>query len=204
MNKDDLDQLLRESTMPERPGDYWRGFPGRVIGSLRKGAAIPGRGQSHGWLIGVALSAAACGLLLGFALWHSRLPSRDAYGSLRDGRVLREFLAQYPGRLQAIVQDESGLHAQLSDLADVSMSNPVLLEIRDGRDHRVIVTFSGQLVRCGDRNVMVLSDGGGQVMLVGPGFFWSGKIATGLAEKVQITAEQIPIAKARSTPSSTL
>jgi len=203
MNPRDLDKYLREARVPERPDDYWSEFPGRVIERARteRVAAI----RPAPWRLGAAAAlAAAFGLVLGFVLWHRHAAAGDAYGSLRDGRVLRELQTRYPGRLQAIIQDGSGLHTQLSDSADVSASDPILLEIRDGKDQRVVVTFSGQLVRCGDRNVMVLSDLGGQVMLVGDGFFWSRQASSGLADVVHIRAERITSELGRPKPSPPL
>jgi hypothetical protein len=203
MNPEDMDRLLREARVPERSEGYWNDFPARVIERTRteRMAAL----RPRQWRLGIAAAlAAAFGLVAGFAFWHRHLPSADAYGSLRDGRVLRELQTRYPGRLQAIIQDGSGLHTQLSESADVSESAPILLEIRDGKDERVVVTFSGQLVRCGDRNVMVLSDLGGQVMLVGDGFFWSRQASSGLAGMIHIRAEQIPGEPRRPKPSPSL
>jgi hypothetical protein len=203
MNQDELDQILRSSRLPERPESYWDGFPERVSRRLEFGSQVPIR--SRPWLLAAALACAvAFGIFLGLFVWHRISPPDDRLIALYDGRVLREMQAQYPGRLQAIIQDGSGVHTQLSQSADVSMSHPVLLEIRDGRDHRVIVTFSGQIVQCGGRNVMVLSDVGGQVMLVGEGLFWSRETSTGLSEAVQIQAEQIPNARARVEPPTPL
>jgi rRNA maturation protein Nop10 len=154
MNEDKLNQILRSARVPERPDEYWGGFPGSVIKRLQVERKVPVR--SGPWRLAAALVAAvACGLFLGFVLWHRFSPQEDRFVALRDGRVLREMQAEYPGRLQAIIQDGSGVHTQLSEAANISMSNPVLLEIRDGRDHRVIVTFSGQVVQCGGRSVMV-------------------------------------------------
>jgi hypothetical protein len=203
MNPEDMDRILREARVPERSEDYWREFPARVIERARteRVAAL----RPPPWRLGIAAAlAAAFGLVAGFALWHRNIPPGDAYGNLRDGRVLRELQTRYPGRLQAIVQDGSGLHTQLSESANVSESDPILLEIRDGKDERVVVTFSGQLVRCGDRNLMVLSDLGGQVMLVGDGFFWSRQASAGLTDMVHIRAEQIPNEPRRPKPSPSL
>jgi hypothetical protein len=205
MNKDELDRILREAREPGCPDEYWSGFPGRVVRSLKSGRQAPAPARRSPWrLVAAMATAAACGLVLGFALWHRHFPREDGYGALRDGSVLRDLQAQYPGRLQAIIQDGSGLHTQLSDVADVSMSNPVLLEIRDGTDHRVVVTFSGQLVRCGGKNVMVLSDAGGQVMLVGEGFFWSRQASTGLSGALRIQAERMPAERGHPRPSPPL
>jgi hypothetical protein len=201
MSPDDIDRILREGRVPDRPDEYWKAFPGLV----RRRLAVKREMAPHRWRLGIALAAAtACGLFLGFVLWHRHLPAGYAYDSFKDGRILREMESLHPGRLQAIIQDGSGLHTQLSDIADVSASDPVLLEIRDGKDHRVIVTFSGQLVRCGSRNVMVLADISGQVMLVGDGFFWSRQASTGLEDIVQVRAEKIASARTSSNPTPSL
>jgi hypothetical protein len=199
MNEPDVDTLLRGARLPQRPDEYWDEFPSRVIRRLQ--AEKRGATRPRPWRLGVSLAAAAaCGLVVGFVIWHRRPAPGGIQDALRDGRVLRELQAQYPGRLRAIIQDEKGMHTQLSDLADVAASDPVWLEIRDGSDDRVVVTFSGQLVRFGSRDVMVLSDLGGQVMLVGDGFFWSHQVSTGLARTLQIRAEQIPSAQNQRKP----
>jgi hypothetical protein len=205
MNNDDLDKMLGDARVPDRPADYWDAFPARVVRSLRAGGqpALPGRPAP--WRLGIALAgAAALGLVAGFALWHGHPARGDDYASLRDGRVLRELQGQFPGRLQAIIEDEGGLHPQLSHAADVPISDPVLLEFRDGGDRRVVVTFSGQLVRCGKKNVMVLSDADGQVMLVGEGFFWSRQASAGLPDAIQIRAERMPADRGHPKPSPIL
>jgi hypothetical protein len=202
MNSDELNQILREARVPGRADDYWKGFPGQVIHRLQNEAAV--LRPYRAWRIGAALCvSAACGILIGFAVWHRRPPS-DAYTSLMDGRIFRELQAEYPGRLKAVIEDGTGLHTQLSDVADVSMSHPVLVEIRDGIDRRVVVTFSGQLVRCGDREAMVLSDGSGKVMLVGDGFFWSHQTSAGIAHTIQIRAEQLNAARVDASNNSPL
>jgi hypothetical protein len=205
MNKDDLDRILKGAKVPDRTDDYWNEFPARVIRGLQSGSPSVSRARPSPWRLGGALAAAAAlGLVIGFALWHRRQPQGDDYASLRDGRVLREMQTQYPGRLQAVIQDQNGLHTQLSEVADVPMSDPVLLEIRDGRDHRVVVTFSGQLVRCGGKNVMVLSDAAGQVMLVGEGFFWSRQASAGLSQALKIQAERLPADRSHPKPNPIL
>ena len=199
MKQIDLRQLGRDAKLPDRSEGYWERFPGRVIKRLQTEGTPAAHHQP--WRLGAIALAAACGLIVGFVLWHRASPSGDAFVTLRDGPVLRELLRRYPGRLHAIVQDASGLHTKLSKDADVSASDPIWLEIRDGDAHRVIVTFSGQQIRCGGTDVIVLSDAEGRIILVGEGFFWSPQISAGLAEKVQIRAEQMPKRPADSKPS---
>lgn len=198
MNEPELNRLLRESKMPDRSEGYWDRFPDRVVGRLQ--AAGTYEAKSQPWRLAALTMAAAFGLVMGFILWHRAPPSAETFATLRDGPVLRELLRQYPGRVHAIIQDGNGLHTLLSKDADVSPSDPIWLEIRDGEAHRVIVTFSGQKIRCGGTDVIVLSDLEGRVILIGDGFFWSRQISTGSAEKVQIRAEQIPEVHMNSKP----
>jgi len=200
MKQPELDRLLQRGRVPERPDAYWNDFPSLVVRRLQADGVQTE--ERRPWRLGAAIAvAAACGLVIGFALWHRALPLEVTDASMRDGRVLREFLVQYPGRLQAIVQDGRGVHAQLSAASAVPTSDPIWVEIREGNALRVIATFSGQMVRCGGKDVMVLTDGAGQVMLVGDGFFWSHQVSSGLADGVHIRAEQIPNARALSKPS---
>jgi hypothetical protein len=203
MNDDDLDRLLQGARAPDLPDDYWGRLPDRILRRLSE--TREDQFRSRFWRLNIALAAAAaCGLALSAVLWHRNAQLRDAYAALRDGRVLRELEARYPGRLKAIIQDGSGLHTQLSDVADVSASDPIWLEIRDGKDDRVIVTFSGQQIRCGGRNVIVVSGLDGQIMLIGDEFFWSRQASAGLAERLKIRGEHVPRLRAPAKPASPL
>jgi len=199
MKRVDLNRLLQGARMPDWPDDYWDRFPERVVRRLQTERHFVAEKQP--WRLAALAAAAACGLILGFILWHRTPSSGDASLTLRDGPVLRGILQQYPGRLHAIIQDGSGLHTLLSKEADVSPSDPILLEIKNGDARSVIVTFSGQRIRCGSTDVMVLSDLEGHVILIGDGFFWSRQISTGSAERVTIRAEQIPNNRMNAKPS---
>jgi len=190
MNEDDLDRMLREAVVPEQPKSYWDKFPGEVV--LRLSSEGNGHRRRRFWPLAAAgFATAGAGLLLGFALWHRNgLRGPDA-AELRDGRVLQALETEFPGRLQAIIMDARGVRPQLSALSDVSESDPIWLEIREGKERRVVVTFSGQVIRCGGRDVVVLADHDGQVMLLGPGFLWSPQASAGEAEGVEIKAEQL-------------
>jgi hypothetical protein len=197
MTPEDLKSLARSSLDPERPDAHWADFPARVVAGLRAGARPAARSRHLELAIALAASA-ACGLIVGFALWHGRTAGAGSYESLRDGRMLRAQLTLYAGRLEAIVRDRNGLRTQLAAAPSVATGDPVCVEIRDGDERQVVVTFSGQPIKLADRAVMVLSDGG-QVILVGRDFLWTPSGAAGAASRLQIRAALIPPEPA-STP----
>ena len=199
MKKPDLNELLKGARLPDWPDDYWDRFPETVVRRLRKESYAVAEKQS--WHMAAIAAAATCGLILGFILWHRAPLSGDRSSTLTDGPLLRRILQQYPGRLRAIIQDGSGLHTLLSKEADVSPSDPILLDIKNGDASCIIVTFSGQRIRYGGTDVMVLSDLEGHVILIGDGFFWSREISTGSAAKISIRATQIPKSRLNVKPS---
>ncbi|HEY5228644.1 MAG TPA: hypothetical protein VIJ19_08890 [Opitutaceae bacterium] len=203
MNSNELDRMLGKAAVPERSDAYWGSFPGRVVRRIETAGAPPARTRL--WQLGFASAfAACCGLVIGFVLWHRNARELDDYAAMRDGRTLRALEDQYPGRLQSIIRDASGLHTQLSGDAAPARSDPVWLEIEDGGDRRVVVTYSGQLVRCRGKDVMVLSDAGGQVILVGDGFLWSRQATSGLGNALRIQAEDISYSRAHQARSPQL
>ena len=191
MTPEELKSLAQASAEPARPDSHWEEFPGRIVTKLRAGVrptAAPGHLK-----LAIALAAAAtCGLMAGFALWHSNAAKAGTFESLRDGQMLRAQLTLYAGRLEAIVHDRSGLRTQLAKDPSVATADPVCVEIRDGDERQVVVTFSGQTIQIADRTVMVLSDGG-QVILTGRDFLWTPSSAAGGARRLQIRAALVPL-----------
>jgi hypothetical protein len=199
MNSDELDRMLGKAEVPKRSDTFWSTLPGRVVRRIETEATLAPRRWV--WQLGTASAiAACCGLAIGFVLWHRNVRELDDYAAMRDGRTLRALQDRYPGRLQAIVRDASGLHTLLSDDAAPATSDPVWLDIQDGGDRRVVVTFSGQLVRCQGKDVMVLSDAAGHVILVGEGFLWSRQATAGLGSALRIQAEEIAISRPHQGP----
>jgi hypothetical protein len=190
MTPEELKSLAQASAEPARPDSHWEEFPGRVVAGLRAGAR-PAAASRHLELAIALAAAAACGLMAGFALWHGNTAKAGTFESLRDGRMLRAQLVLYAGRLEAIVHDRGGLRTQLATAPSVATADPVCVEIRDGDERQVVVTFSGQPIQLADRTVMVLSDGG-QVILVGRDFLWTPSGAAGAATRLQIRAALVP------------
>jgi hypothetical protein len=116
---------------------------------------------------------AAC-FLVGFLLgrWQAQKESA-AYALLQNQKVISEMLSLFPNQVRAIVQDERGINLVLSDQADVPLSAPLWVKVRDGKRWAAAITFSGQDIQLAGRQFTVLSDGRGGILLMGNDFVWS-------------------------------
>ncbi len=179
MNDSELDRLLKAAKAPERPEEYWKRFPQRVVSRLQwKAPATPAERRTLWWpRVAWGLGAVAACLLIGFLAGQHWRPGTDtaANGLLQNAKVIKETLAMFPNRVRAIVQDEHGLSLVLSEKADVPSSSPLWVKVCNGRQCLTLVTFSGQEVQLAGQKVTVLSDAQGGVLLVGNDFVWSSK-----------------------------
>jgi len=175
MNDSELNRILKEAKVPERPPEVRAQFPRRVIARLhwqpatKSAAAVP-------WFPRLAWAAglAAC-VLVGFFIghWRGQTDALAKTSFLQNGKVIREMLATFPNRVRGVVQDEHGLNVVLSEKDDVPVSAPLWVQICDGKNCATMVTFSGQQIRIGQRDVTVLSDANGKIILAGDNFLWS-------------------------------
>jgi hypothetical protein len=187
-----LEECLKAAHVPEHSAEYWADFPESVRRRLEIPPA-PAERRRKAWLPALwGAGAMALGILIGLMIWDRKPPLRDPYDRLKSGEALHEFLPLYLGRLQAIVQDGDHLQLVLSPEKDVAPSLPVWVDINEGRQHRALVTFSGQSFRVGNDLVQVLANPEGQVMLVGNGFLWSNRGATPSTDGVRIEARLLP------------
>jgi hypothetical protein len=209
MNNSDLEKKLKSARVPERTQEYWDDFPQQVTRSLR--TAVPGsagfqpagsvdvetRRQDGGapkwqpklaWGFGVAF---AC-LVIGFAIGHRHGKAEaDSFALLQNEKMLHEVLTMFPNRVRAIEQDEHGVRLVLSDDADVPTSTPLWIKICEGKNCRVVVTFSGQDLQIAKERVEVLMDARGQVLLVGNNFVWSSADPTRATDHLRIQARPL-------------
>jgi hypothetical protein len=193
MNDSELNQLLKKARVPERTPEFWAQFPRRVTARLHwKPAAT--REQSVRWFPRLAwsLGVAAC-VLAGFFVGHGRGHNEAMIesGLLQNEKVIEEMLATFPNRVRGVVQDEHGLNVVLSDTDNVPVSTPLWVEICDGKHCTTMVTFSGQQIRIGQRDVTVLSDASGKIILAGDNFLWSNGEALLADGKMKIEAKAL-------------
>ena len=194
MNDSDLDELLKAASVPERAPEFWAQLPGRIGAKLRwqqrRGDKVnlpsrPNAAMLWGW----GLTGAAVFILMGF-LMGQRQGARQMTSFVQNEKLLHEVLATFPNQVRAIVQDENGLHLSLADEPNVPQSQPLWIKVCQGGVCRSIVTFSGQVVEIADKQVEVLADARGGVMLVGEHFFWS-SWEGGAGGQMQIKAQTL-------------
>jgi hypothetical protein len=176
MNDSELNRILKTAKVPEPPEEFRAQFPRRVMAHLQwKTAATPSR-TTH-WFPRLAwtLAGVAACLLVGFLAghWRGHTDAMAENGFLQNEKVIKEMLAMFPHRVRAVVQDEHGLNLVLSDKDNVPMSAPLWVKVCDGKRCATMVTFSGQEVRLGQRDITVLADARGKIILAGDNFVWS-------------------------------
>lgn len=182
MNDNELDKLLKSAAPPGRPEEYWRSFPKKVTAKLywREQAAgasakkrpARSRALSFVWAVG----AVALLLVIGLKL-HSRGTASISAGSdpLAEARkCYQELEALFPHQLAAIIFDQQGPHLLLASDPDVPSGTPLYVKVCGPKGCQSFVTFSGQKIPVNGENCEVLSNGDGQVMLVGNHRVWTG------------------------------
>lgn len=174
MNNSELNRILKAAKAPERREEFWARFPRRVTARLHwKPALKPSSGRF--WRLAWALSAVTACLVIGFMAGHWRGHEEAAAenGLLQNAKMIQETFAMFPHRVKAIVQDQHGINLVLSDKEDVPHSTPLWIKICDGKNCAAMVTFSGQEIKLGSKELTVLTDVDGKIILAGENFLWS-------------------------------
>ncbi len=176
MNNSELDRILKSAPVPERPAEYWREFPGSVMGRLREGDRGGAAEPEHrpGVLFwGLGLATACLLIACAAAVWLAGQPAAANSLTAQDFKLLREVMTMFPNSVRAVAADESGVHLELSDRPDVPVSTPLLIRVYQGSLSQSVITFSGQTVELAGRPVEVLADARGDILLVAEGGVWS-------------------------------
>ena len=194
MNDSELNRILKTAKTPEPPEEFWAQFPRRVTARLHwKTASAPGRTTRWFPRLAWTLGGVAASLLVGFLIghWRGHTNAMAENGFLQNEKVIKEMLAMFPNRVRAVVQDEHGLNLVLSDKDNVPMSAPLWVKVCDGKRCATMVTFSGQEVRIGQREITVLANARGKIILAGDNFLWSNGESMLADNKLKIEAKPL-------------
>jgi hypothetical protein len=184
MNNDELDKILKSPRVPERAGDYWEKFPGRVMAKLhrhKQNAEAPQLARSVSSFRFFRLPVFGAGLavafmLLGFGLgfWKGRKSIAPERAQLAEAlKCYREAVDLFPNQIQSIVFDENGPHLVLAEQPNVPSSTPLYVKICGPAGCQRFVTFSGQQIHFNGDTFDVLVDRRGDVKVVGAQSVWS-------------------------------
>lgn len=86
--------------------------------------------------------------------------------------VLREISALFPGQIQSIQRDASGLQLSLAEAPTGNLGPAVVLDIRKDGESREIITFNGQTIEIMGHTVTVRTRSDGRIILKGPDIEW--------------------------------
>jgi hypothetical protein len=193
MNDAELNRILKSAKVPERTEEFWSRFPRRVTTRLHWKPALKGNAGRF-WRLGWAVAIVTACLVIAFVAGQRRGHEGTAVaenGLLQNGKVLQETIAMFPNRVKAIVQDEHGINLVLSDKEDVPASTPLWVKICDGKSCAAMITFSGQEIKMGGRELTVLADAHGKIILAGDNFLWSNGDALLVDDNLKIEAKTL-------------
>ena len=183
-NHSTIEDLVRNTKVPERSASYWQEFPKEVIRRIAQLEHVPAvvrrnecRTSSMAWLLPVGLATAclAIGFMIGFWSGGGRARSMDVLA--RYDKVYRETVRMFPHQVSAIVMKQGDAQLVLTDHANVPTSQPLVLKVTISGQTQHIITFSGQQVRLNGESCEVMTDANGNVILVGKGWCWSSQDA---------------------------
>ncbi|MEI6175256.1 MAG: hypothetical protein WCS43_00070 [Verrucomicrobiota bacterium] len=125
----------------------------------------------------VGVGALASCLALALLLLNKQAatpPSQGAAAPTEDSAVivLREISALFPGQIQSIQRDASGLQLSLADAPTTNPGPAVVLNIGKNGDSREIITFSGQTIEIMGYSLTVHTSKDGRIILKGTDIEW--------------------------------
>lgn len=193
---DELDQLLKQANVPERPEDFWEQLPRQVTVQIRRQSKEQGtivnkspRFDLMDWALGMGVVAVVCVMTL--LLQRGLVTQLAADPVVLAAKCFSEAEEMFPNQIQAIVFDASGTRMILSEKADMPASPPLYLKICGPEGCQEVVTFSGQQVRVNGDVCDVLTDAAGNVIVAGDHLIWSSHSVGNKTGVYRIEARQI-------------
>ncbi|MBC8001840.1 MAG: hypothetical protein H7X97_04550 [Opitutaceae bacterium] len=181
----DLDRLLKQDPLPQRPESYWHSFPARVATRLQSSfsgsapaASRDGQRIFGALTLGFGLGLACLILTLKYGAFtqpESRAPLKvaDVHQTMSYAKIMAEVGAMFPNRVRSVTLEGDDIQLNLADDADVATSPPIWVQICLGGRCKKFITFSGQQVGVDGHVYDVLVDSRGNVMLTGETSVWS-------------------------------
>lgn len=186
MNDPQLDRLLRSVRPPARTAGYWESFPETVQRRLRRGRGAAESSAKSGWppwallpWLATVGAAIALGLLL---LWPRSKPVETAEFTPSELQTYREIWRQistlFPHQVRAVILGPDGPRVLLADQPNLPVSPPVVLRRCAANGCDTALTFSGQSLRFAGRELEVLTDSRGGVIVAAEDAIWPGSSAS--------------------------
>lgn len=181
MNDGQLDRLLRSNHPPERTADYWNSFPEAVRSQLRPAGSARPASASHRrsayWLALRWLAAGGTVALLSLLLsWQRTKPAGQPEFTAAELQSYREIWRQistlFPHQVRAVILGPDGPQVVLSDRPNLPSAPPVVLRHCASDGCRTALTFSGQAVQLGQRQLEVLTDSRDGVIVAAEDGVW--------------------------------
>lgn len=177
-----LEESIRHA-LRDLPSEQGRPSPETDAAILRTAAAKMAQVRRRSVIKRVMFGISAAAACLALALFFTRQtgPSTNPLPKTASGEdsaaiILREISSLFPGQIQAIERDASGLQLSLADTPTANTGPAVVLEIRNNGDSREIITFSGQTITIMGHSVTIHTSHDGRIILKGPDIEWmSGK-----------------------------
>lgn len=195
MNNSEFDAILKRARTPERSEEFLENFPRQVVRQLNRNQAQPVPAERRCFpRLAWGLATAIC-IAVAFAIghWRGQVETRAAspVDILQNAKLIHETLAMFPNRVRAIVCDNSGFNLALSESNDVPDSTPIYIRVCNGSQCSSFVTFSGQEIQLAGREVTVLADGHGGIILEGDRFVWSSSEKNYAEKNLKIEAKNL-------------
>jgi hypothetical protein len=117
MNDLDLESKIKSVSVPECAPEFSETLPRRVLAAAKTGSAPQLQVSPVPISLFTILNSKflmAC-LVAGLCLWQSRMPQAVSRELVKDGREMRQALAQLPNHLDTFMRDEHGLHNLIQD-----------------------------------------------------------------------------------------
>ncbi len=199
MKDSELNKLLRSVPAPERSAEEKAEFPQEVVRQLsRPSHRQPVTEQPTRQLPFWALSFATACLVIGFLI--GRFPEKQMpvpetpVASVKSpdyAKMLKEVTLLFPDRLRGVVIRGNELELVLADQPERPATNPLLVEICQNGQCRLVITFSGQKLEVDGHSIEVLTGADDRVIVLADNQIWTSQNPQEVVDGFRINAHPL-------------